>query len=106
MTIFFIVCFFLFAANSVSMGHQWVNSEMKVSGSALNAGGTHFVKDASGIRPQFKPDVHASASQGPGKLTFLTYILSVPILFSKLLSAGRIYSSFGIGWCIFFGSFG
>ncbi|KAL0815305.1 hypothetical protein Bca101_071749 [Brassica carinata] len=52
-------------ANSVSMGHQWVNSEMKVSGSALNAGGTHFVKDASGIRPQFKPDVHASASQGP-----------------------------------------
>ncbi|CDY07312.1 BnaC05g26740D [Brassica napus] len=52
-------------ANCVSMGHQWVNSEMKVSGSALNAGGTHFVKDASGIRPQFKPDVHASASQGP-----------------------------------------
>lgn len=53
-------------ASSVSMGHQWVNNEMKVSGSAVNASGTHFVKDASGIRPQFKPDVHASASShGP-----------------------------------------
>ncbi|KAJ0250337.1 Uncharacterized protein HA466_0136870 [Hirschfeldia incana] len=49
-------------ASNVSTGHQWVNnSETKVSASAVNASGTHFVKDASGIRPQFKPDVHTQA---------------------------------------------
>ncbi|XP_018493423.1 PHD finger protein At3g20280 isoform X2 [Raphanus sativus] len=49
-------------ASNVSMGHQWVNNnEMKVSGSAVNASGTHFAKDASAIRPQFKPDVHTQA---------------------------------------------
>ncbi|KAF8116726.1 hypothetical protein N665_0015s0097 [Sinapis alba] len=52
-------------ASNVSMGHQWVNSDMKVSASGVNASGTHFVKDATGLRmerPQFKPDVH---TQGP-----------------------------------------
>ncbi|CAH8358680.1 unnamed protein product [Eruca vesicaria subsp. sativa] len=46
-------------ASNVSMGKQWVNSDMNVS---ATASGTHFVKDASGIRPQFKPAVH---TQGP-----------------------------------------
>ncbi|KAJ4902139.1 RING/FYVE/PHD zinc finger superfamily protein [Raphanus sativus] len=46
-------------ASNVSMGHQWGNnSKMKFSSSVVNASATHFVKDASGIRPQFKPDVH------------------------------------------------
>ncbi|KAG2328436.1 hypothetical protein Bca4012_037486 [Brassica carinata] len=52
-------------ASNVSTGHQWVNSDMKGSASAVNASGTHFVKDASGLRmerPQFKPDAYA---QGP-----------------------------------------
>ncbi|ESQ30415.1 hypothetical protein EUTSA_v10011311mg [Eutrema salsugineum] len=59
-------------ANNVSMAHhQWPNSEMKSSISAVNATGSHFVRDASGItqtrieRPQFKSDMHTGASQGP-----------------------------------------
>lgn len=79
-------CMLFFAASSVSMGHQWVNNEMKVSGSAVNASGTHFVKDASGIRPQFKPDVHASASShGPGKLTLRTFFCP-HIIFQVIIS--------------------
>lgn len=53
--------------------HQWPSSEMKASGSSVNATGSHFVRDASGItqsRPQFKPDMHIGASQGPCKFTF------------------------------------
>ncbi|XP_024006031.1 PHD finger protein At3g20280 [Eutrema salsugineum] len=62
----------LTSANNVSMAHhQWPNSEMKSSISAVNATGSHFVRDASGItqtrieRPQFKSDMHTGASQGP-----------------------------------------
>ncbi|CAN8321431.1 unnamed protein product [Cochlearia groenlandica] len=59
-------------ASSVSMSHQWHNSEVKASTSSVNASGSHFCRDASGIitpsrveRPQFKSDMHTGASQGP-----------------------------------------
>ncbi|KAG7600106.1 Zinc finger PHD-finger [Arabidopsis suecica] len=59
------------AANNVSMAHQWPNSDMKASASSVNASGSHFVREASGItqarmeRPQFKSDMHTGTSQGP-----------------------------------------
>uniref|UniRef100_A0A1J3J1I0 PHD finger protein n=1 Tax=Noccaea caerulescens TaxID=107243 RepID=A0A1J3J1I0_NOCCA len=53
-------------ANNVSMAHQWPNSELKSSTSSVNATGSHFVRDATQSRPQFKADMHPVASQGPG----------------------------------------
>ncbi|KAL9859643.1 putative chromatin regulator PHD family [Arabidopsis thaliana] len=59
------------AVNNVSMAHQWPNSEMKASASSVNASGSHYVREASGItqarmeRPQFKSDLHTGTSQGP-----------------------------------------
>jgi hypothetical protein len=66
------------AVNNVSMAHQWPNSEMKASASSVNASGSHYVREASGItqarmeRPQFKSDLHTGTSQGPGISTLLT----------------------------------
>lgn len=95
MTIFChcICSFFLFAASNVSTGHQWVNSDMKGSASAVNASGTHFVKDASGLRmerPQFKPDAH---TQGPGKLILRTLFCLSPFCFPRYIKSGKISST-------------
>lgn len=107
-----------FAANNVSMSHQWPSSEMKASTSSVNAAGSQFVRDASGItqsrmeRPQFKPDMHTSASQGPGKFTlhtsFYPHLFSRDIQSEKISSARKNNSILvldGVIWLICYGLF-
>lgn len=78
--------FFSFsAANNVSMAHQWPNSELKSSTSSVNATGSHFVRDATQSRPQFKADMHPAASQGPGKITYMFSCFSLLVTFAMYL---------------------
>lgn len=86
------------AASNVSMAHQWPNSDMKASTSSVNASGSHFVREASGItqarmeRPQFKSDMHTGTSQGPGVSTLLTSFCT-HFIYSIDIQTGRRNSS-------------
>lgn len=65
---------FFFAENNVSVTHQWPNSEMKASTSSVNAsGGSHFIRDSSGITQSRVERPHSVASQGPAGNSILFY---------------------------------